>query len=245
MSSGGQHASDGARRRLYDRKVESYQDSVTPDVSEAVSACLPTGGRLLDIGCGTGNLLAQFKDQASWRAGIELSARACSAAREVADEVVNASIESDAFPFDPRSFDVVVCADVIEHLADPGVALAKAVRWCRSGGAVVVSVPNIAYWKSRIRLMKGTWKYEDVGIFDDTHLRFFTGVSLRSLLKEHGLEVTEYRPVLLPFWPNLRGFRRLPRPIQQPLERAWLQAGRWRPSLFAYQHVCTCRLLPS
>lgn len=228
-------------REVYAAKVDMYAKAETPEVVSLVRTSLPVGGRLLDIGCGTGNLLRQFRGQASFLAGIEVAAAACEVAAGVADVVVNEAVEAERFPFDDHSFDVVVCADVLEHLVDPAIGLAKAVRWCRPGGAVIISVPNIAYWQARLRLLRGVWEYEDVGIFDDGHLRFFTLASLSDLVAAHGLAVTEYRPVLWEFWRGVRGFRRLPGAVQLPVERAWEAWGWRRPALLAYQHVCVCR----
>ena len=225
----------------YEGKVHLYQKAETPEVVQAVRSCLPANGRLLDIGCSTGNLLAQFRSSASLLAGVDVAEGACEIARRVADIVVNAPIESDDFPFEDHSFDVVVCADVLEHLADPSLGLAKALRWCRPDGAIVISVPNIAYWKARLRLLRGVWEYEEVGIFDDGHLRFFSHRSLYKFLADHGLRVEIYVPVLREFWTSVRGFRRLPASVQDPVEHRWKQLGERRPQLFAMQHVCVCR----
>lgn len=243
MSGGvrGRGPADTLLRDEYESKVARYAQALTPEVVALVRDTLPPGGRLLDVGCGTGNLLRQFRGQASFLAGIDVAASACDAARAVADLVVNEPVESEAIPFDDHSFDVVVCADVLEHLVDPAAGLARAADWCTTGGAVVVSVPNIAYWQARLRLLRGVWKYEDVGIFDDGHLRFFTLGTLRLLVAGAGLEIVAYRPVLREFWHNLRGFRRLPDGVQRPVERAWAGWGLRRPTLLAYQHVCVCR----
>lgn len=226
---------------VYEAKVDLYRESVTPEVDSMVAQHLPQGGRLLDIGCGTGNLLGRFRASASFLAGIDVAATACEVARTVADVVVNQPIESAELPVEDHSFDVVVCADVLEHLVDPARGLARAVECCRAAGVVVISVPNIAYWHARVRLLRGIWTYEDVGIFDDGHLRFFTLDSLHDLVSAAGLEMVGYQPVLKEFWHNIRGFRRLPMAVQRPIERSWERLGRKRPSLLAYQHVCVCR----
>lgn len=225
---------------FYDRKVDLYQHTRTPAVNKAVQAMLPVGGRLLDVGCSTGNLLGQFRDSASFLAGIDVSSRACALADQVADIVINAAVESAEFPFEDHTFDVVVCADVLEHLIDPMVGLEKAIRWCKFNGSIVVSVPNIAYWQARLKLLRGVWRYEEAGIFDNGHLRFFTYDSLFDLLESAGLKVTAYRPILLPLRSHVRGLRRLPG-IRSALEHLWTRLGERRPSLFARQHVCTCR----
>ena len=230
-------------REFYERKVPHYQEARTPEVIDMVRQCLPRQGRLLDVGCGTGNLLSEFQEQASFLAGVDISSEACALAREVADVVLNGTIEGDDFSFEEHTFDVVVCADILEHLVHPEVAIAKAIQWCRPEGTVIVSVPNIAYWQARVRLFRGIWTYEETGIFDEGHLRFFTYASLLSFLETAGLVIVDYRPVLQPLWRHVRGLHLLPAAVLSPLEREWVRLGTRRPSLFARQHVYACRLI--
>jgi hypothetical protein len=95
--------------------------------------------------------------------------------------------------------------------------------------------------RSRLRLLRGVWQYEESGVFDNGHLRFFTYDSLRDFLSSCGVEIVEYRPALRELWRAVRGFRRLPEAFQVPVERAWEGLGRRRPSLLALQHICSCR----
>ena len=129
---------------------------------------------MLDIGCASGGLLALLRPRAGHLAGLELSASAATAAAQIADHVVQGALEDPDLPFEEGSFDLVVLADVLEHLADPAAGLARAVRWCRPGGAVLVSVPNVAHWQARLTLLRGRWPQTDSGTFDASHLRWFT-----------------------------------------------------------------------
>lgn len=228
---------------LYDAKAPLYAPAENPVVLERVLACLPAGGRVLDVGCGSGALLARLAGRAGFRAGVEVSAVAAAAAAAVADEVVNRPV-GEELPFPPASFDVVVCADVLEHVADPAAALAAGASRCRPGGAVVVSVPNVAYWQARLRLLRGVWRYEPTGLFDSGHLRFLTRATLLELVEGCGLRVESVVPARLPdVAPHV--LARLPRPLRPAAARSWSVAGnvlarRW-PALFAYQLVCTAR----
>lgn len=230
-------------RRFYDRKAALYRDAENPVVLDHVLACLPPGGRILDVGCGSGSLLAHLAGRAGYRAGIELSAGAAKAAAEVADEVLNLAV-TGPLPLAPASFDVVVCADVLEHLADPAAALSSAAALCRPGGAVVISVPNVAYWQARLRLLLGVWRYEPTGLFDDGHLRFLTRATLIELVEAAGLQVERCEPARPPdLAPHV--VERVPRPLRAMAGRAWSAGSYWlarrRPTLFAYQLVCTAR----
>lgn len=240
-----QGSEPGSGLSFYEEKASLYRHAENPVVLEQVLARLPPGGRVLDIGCGSGGLLAQLAGHAGFRAGVELSASAAALAADIADEVVNMPASGD-LPFPPASFDVVVCADVLEHLAEPAAALASAARLCRAGGAVVISVPNVAYWQARLRLLRGVWRYEPTGLFDSGHLRFLTRDTLLELVARCGLEVAALGPARLP---DLAAHvaSRVPGPLRPVVRFLWRAAGdalaRRRPTLFAYQLVCTCTVL--
>lgn len=230
---------------FYDAKVGLYDRGVNQVVLRAVRGCLPPGGRILDAGCGSGGLLAALADRAGYRAGVELSPTAAQAAAQVADQVVNLPVDA-ALPFPPGSFDVVVCADILEHLPEPAAALTSLAALCRPGGAVVISVPNVANWQARLRLLRGVWRYEDVGLFDRGHLRFFTRRTLLELVGGCGLDADGCVPARQPALAvQLPAVARLPPPLRTLVAKSWAVAGyglaRAWPCLFAYQLVCTAR----
>ena len=228
---------------FYDRKAALYREAENPVLVDQVLAVLPPGGRVLDVGCGSGALLARLGGRAGHRAGVEVSRQAATEASTVADEVVNLPV-TGPLPFAPASFDVVVCADVLEHVADPSAALASVAALCRPGGAVVISVPNVAYWQARLRLLLGVWRYEPTGLFDSGHLRFLTRATLVELVEGAGLRVERCQPARPPdLAPHVAA--RVPRLLRKAAERAWRTGSYWlarcRPTLFAYQLVCTAR----
>jgi SAM-dependent methyltransferase len=150
-----------------------------------------------------------------------------------ADHVVQGALEDPELPFEASSFDLVVLADVLEHLADPAAGLARAVSWCRpSGGAILVSVPNVAHWQARLTLLRGRWPQEESGTFDATHLRWFTRESLAALLAGAGLRDVELRAIV----PALRNHApTAARRLTERLEPAWQALGRRAPGLLGYQ----------
>ena len=226
---------------MYESKAEAYSAFGTGLVATSALKLLPPEGSVLDLGCASGGLLALLRDRASFTAGVELSSAAARAA-DVADQVVQARIESPDLPFEPGSFDLVVMADVLEHLVDPPDALARAVSWVKPGGAIVVSVPNIAHWHARLVLLRGEWRSEETGLFDSGHLRFFNVERLDELVREAGLVDGVIRPVV----PALRNHfpalsQRLPQGARDGMERAWQAIGARRPNLFGFQLVATAR----
>lgn len=154
--------------------------------------------RVLDLGCSSGVLGAALKERQRARVvGVDVDADLLSDARARLDRVEH--MDAGSFvasnPGDER-FDCIVCADVLEHLVDPWEVLRDAVTNLDPGGTVVVSVPNVLWFRNALRLLRERrWPREDAGIFDRTHLRWFALADAHDLLRSAGLqiEVTDFR----------------------------------------------------
>jgi SAM-dependent methyltransferase len=109
---------------------------------------------------------------------------------------------SEAAPDGP--FDVLIAADILEHLPDPWTALSRYVRLLEPGATVVISLPNVAHWSTYAHLAAGSWPRRPEGIFDATHLRWFTLKDARDLLTQAGLTP---RTVVRRGWIGTRGSR--------------------------------------
>lgn len=155
---------------------------------------------VLDVGCSSGGLAAAFAAKGSRVLGLELDddARARAEARGI--ECVSCDLDRDALPdiVGDRRFDVVVFADVLEHLRDPHRVLASAADVLEPGGAVVISVPNVGHAAVRLGLMRGRWDLQTYGLLDATHLRFFTLQGLRDTVAASGFLIKETRRTILP-----------------------------------------------
>jgi methionine biosynthesis protein MetW len=227
-------AGDRTLAELYEAKAQTYAAFGNGAIAAHAERLLPPGGRVLDIGCASGGLLALLRARAGHLAGLELSASAATAAAQIGDHIVQGALQDAGLPFAADSFDLVVLADVLEHLADPAAGLATAVGWCRPGGAVLVSVPNVAHWQARLTLLRGRWPQEDSGTFDASHLRWFTREALAALLAGAGLRDVELHaivPALRNHAPAAAG------PLVRRLEPAWQSLGRRAPGLLGYQVV--------
>lgn len=225
-------AADQALADLYEAKAQTYATFGNGAIAAHAQRLLAPGGRVLDIGCASGGLLAVLRPGAGHLAGLELSPTAAAAAAQVGDQIVCGALADDGLPFEAGSFDLVVLADVLEHLADPGAGLVRATAWCRPGGAVLVSVPNVAHWHARLTLLRGRWPQHDSGTFDAGHLRWFTRGSLRELLADAGLRDIAL-DAIVPALRNHLGDGRLVRRA----EPAWQALGRRAPGLLGYQVV--------
>jgi SAM-dependent methyltransferase len=193
---------------------------------------VPAGARTLDVGCATGYLAAELgAGGARAVVGVEADPRAADAAAAVCERVVTGDVEEDGCRAALRAlgpFDALVCGDVLEHLRDPWDALAFLATLLRPAGTAAISVPNVAHWTGRRALLRGRFPYAGHGLFDRTHLRFFTRAGARELVSGAGLRVRAERfaPAPLPLQSRIGALRRL----EAPAARAW-------PELFALQVV--------
>ena len=155
--------------------------------------------RVLDVGCSTGAVGAALaRERGVEVVGIESDPAFAAEARTRLAGVVEGDAEDVlAEGADLGRFDCVVAADVLEHLRDPWTALARSVELLEPGGAVVVSLPNVRFFETFWQLgVRGRWPRRAEGIFDRTHLRWFTLRDARELLEGAGLEVTEVRSLI-------------------------------------------------
>ncbi|HYM13719.1 MAG TPA: bifunctional glycosyltransferase/class I SAM-dependent methyltransferase [Bryobacterales bacterium] len=154
--------------------------------------------RVLELGCADGRLASELMAAGHSVVGIESDARlaAQAAARGVA--VLCAGPETCDFQELKQEFDVVVAADVLEHLRNPGEVLARSARLLRADGEVILAVPNVANLAIRLLLLAGRFPYGRRGILDRTHVQFYTLRSALELVRESGWKVRAVTPTPLP-----------------------------------------------
>lgn len=153
-------------------------------------------GRVLEVGCGTGDTLGYIKQQGrcDWAGGIELVSSAAAIARGKVDLVIEGDIEAMELPFEEGSLDVILCLDILEHLVDPWRAVKKLDKVLKPGGILIASIPNVRHCRLVFPLLfQGKWQYRDSGILDKTHLRFFVRESAIALMGSSGLKVEAVR----------------------------------------------------
>ena len=149
--------------------------------------------KILDVGCSNGSLGKKIKEnhQGSIVWGIELDSAMAKEAESQIDRVFIGNAEqlilSNEFT---EKFDCIIFADLLEHLYNPWEVLNQSKSLLEDGGVIIASLPNIKYHKTFTNLLfKGSWKYEERGIFDKTHLRFFTGKDILEMFSKAGLQV--------------------------------------------------------
>ena len=220
---------------------------------------------ILDVGCGAGAnaraLRAKHRDLRLY--GIEPNARAAELASAAGVDVFRGVLEEWLASKPTTNFDAVVLSDVIEHTTDPVKCLRDLLEYRGTENATfVISVPNYAVWYNRMRTLLGTFEYAFSGLYDRTHLRFFTKKSLKNLLQYIGLRAIDVRctpslvqsaaPILRRFFdtdvaagehlslaasPAFRAYAGLIEPIETRV------CGLW-PELLGFQIVVAARRAP-
>ncbi|HVE71260.1 MAG TPA: class I SAM-dependent methyltransferase [Thermoanaerobaculia bacterium] len=156
-----------------------------------------TGLRVLDVGCGFATTSAQIQKLGNEVTGIDSSPEIAAVAEQRLSHVVQADVLD--VNLGDAQYDVIIFADVLEHLPWPVSALKSYLRWLAPGGSVIISLPNVGLWSVRLAHLFGRWEYDETGVLDRTHLRFFTRRSARWLVSQAGLEIvkTTYNPGLV------------------------------------------------
>lgn len=152
---------------------------------------------ILEVGCGTGatGALALASGRAQRYTGIELFETAAVEARKVLSEVITGDVERLELDFGPTQFDALIMSEVLEHLVEPQRALEKLLRSVRPGGLVLASSPNIAHWRVIRELINGRFNLADQGVFDRTHMRWFTPSTFAAMFQDAGLRIESLGPV--------------------------------------------------
>ena len=179
---------------MQDEKPANYYQNVRPEMMAYVPA---DSSRVLEVGCGEGEFGWRVKQSGAvevW--GIELvEARARLAATRL-DKVLVGDVADLVGQLPSGHFDAVVFNDVLEHLVDPFEVLRRVRPSLSEGGVVVSSIPNVRFFPVAYGLaVYGEWEYDESGILDRTHLRFFTGRSIQRMYERLGYEILRHEGI--------------------------------------------------
>jgi predicted TPR repeat methyltransferase len=202
-------------------------------ISEWLKKC-PPGSRVLDIGTGTGSIGRFCEGLDLVFRGIEPNLTWADLAKPYYNEIYNRLLEqlSDDYLMGHQ---VVVCADVLEHMANPGPELARLVRLQVPGTYFMISIPNIANIWVRFKLLFGQFDYSDRGILDRTHLRFFTRRTMLEMIEFAGLDIQHIRATPIPINMVEPFFKQTS--IGKLIHRGLAFITRLFPTLFGYQFI--------
>ena len=189
---------------LKQNKKNSYYGFARPEVVEGIIKNKIPAGKVLEIGCAGGATGKYLKERLSvqYYVGIDISPEAADIAKKHLDKIIVANIEetdlASEYGLKRGEFDLLLSLDVLEHLYNPWDALADLSSYVKPGGYVVASLPNIQNITIVQDLIKGIWQYQDAGILDATHLRFFTLDEAKKMFSGAGLAIKSIEHVLNP-----------------------------------------------
>ena len=192
------------------------------------------GAKILDIGAATGLLGKKLEGFGFYIKGLEPVIERGKYAAGNYDEIEYLTIDQAPEEFLEKQ-DVVVCADVLEHLTNPEEELKRLIKLQKPDTQFIISVPNVAHIWIRLNLLFGKFNYTDVGILDRTHLRFFTKKTFLQLLISTGLSPIEIKYTSVPLSRVNRFF--LINPMGRFIQRIFAYTANLLPGLFAYQIV--------
>lgn len=167
------------KNKKYEIKKQSYFSHVRHEVIDAIKDM--KGLNVVEIGGGTGNTLIHLK-----KTGIASSIHLYDIVdfvkeKDEFDSIHIGDVESCEFP--TNKYDVIILADVLEHLFDPKKTIERLIPSLKKDGFILCSIPNIRHFKTFCKIFfMGTFKYDDSGLFDITHLRFFCKRDMIKLL---------------------------------------------------------------
>lgn len=174
------------RKEMYDFLPESYS-------------------KVLEIGCGEGDFIASLDCEEKW--GMDIDEKSIEVVNERGIKTVFGFYEEKYKELPDNYFDVIICNDVIEHMISHDFFFTTIKEKLKDTGSLVGSIPNVRFYKNlKHVLFEKDWKYTDEGIRDKTHLRFFTGKSLRRSLIENGLNIEKFEGIRPSRKPLLRLF---------------------------------------
>jgi len=167
---------------------EGYRTQSRPEVMRLLPSLKPTL-KVLEVGCGEGLFSSQIPGETeTW--GIEPDKSSAAVAQRKLTKVFSSTFEETKKELPARYFDLVVCNDVIEHMTDHDLFLRSIQDHMAQGSYLVGSLPNVRFYRNLFNLIVARdWHYQDSGVLDRTHFRFFTSKSWRRSLEGAGFEV--------------------------------------------------------
>jgi len=192
-------------------------------VHQKIVQCVGKQKKVLDVGCAVGILAKEMKNNDCEVIGIELDEESADIAQNYCTELVRGDVESiELKPQYNNYFDFIIFADILEHLRDPIIVLERFAKYLKDDGHIIVSLPNVANWRVRLKLLSGNFDYETHGILDESHLRFFTEKTAKNLIFDVGLEIVDFDVTV----GDVNFFAKFLHLL-----------GSWWPSLIAYQFL--------
>lgn len=169
----------------------SRREDILPFVPHGVK-------KVLDVGCARGFLGELIRKERGCRVfGLEINTEVAETAKARLDEVFCLDIENASLPFD-RDLDVIIFADILEHLIDPWQVLKNTGDWLKPDGLIIASIPNTSHYSIILDLIRGRWDYIPFGLLCISHIRFFTRATIEEMFIKAGYALVTLEPQAYP-----------------------------------------------
>ena len=214
-----------------------YAHEIDPNGGSAaarLARMVAPGQRVLELGTGPGTVTRILHSKACKVTGVEMDPETLAMCAPFCERTMQANLEDPAWHVSlaGQKFDVVMCADVLEHLRDPRPLLTLLPQFLNDAGCVLMSLPNATHLSVVASLMSGRFPYQTKGLLDNTHLRFFGRDDIDALLRESGLVWQRWETVMVdPAQAELNHFWNQLEAADQEFLRAKCADG------MVYQHV--------
>ena len=160
-------------------------------------------GRMLDIGCSTGDWAAHWQGKGWQCRGIDIDQAHVEIACSRGIDAKHCDLNRDTLPFQDQSFDLIFAGEVIEHLVDTDAFLGELNRCVRPGGFVLITTPNLVSFENRLRIVLGMYPiWLNYNLAGSGHVRAYTPRVLKKQLREHGFRIVSQKGNWVPFIPQ-------------------------------------------
>jgi len=193
-----------------------YAHEIDPNGGSAaavLAGMVEPGQRVLELGTGPGTVTRILHDKGCKVTGVEMDPDTLATCAPFCERTLQANLEDPLWwqPLEGEKFEVIICADVLEHLRDPRPLLEKLPVFLRDGGCVLMSLPNASHLTIVASLLGGRFPYQKNGLLDNTHLKFYGREDLDALLREcgflwqhwHTVQVDPAQAELKQYWNDL------------------------------------------
>lgn len=183
------------------------------NIDRLSTALVPANSKILELGCATGFMSQYFKKKLHCQVvGVDVNPLV---KPTICGDLATKSTQAKIIK--AGSFDVVFASAILEHLVQPEVLLQFIKQVLKPKGMLIATVPNVAHWRQRLNILQGRWQYEDYGLLDRTHLRFFNYFTFQKLITSAGFKIkairidpaggVKYLNWLVKRWPNLYAYQ--------------------------------------
>lgn len=210
-----------SERHNYEYDVDATSQTAPANVVRMVGH----NKKVLEIGCGPGSITKMLAKQNNCKVtGLELDLLAIEKVKPYCQKVMQADLNSAEWPKlidSSEKFDVIVAADVLEHLYDPWLNLQKMATFVDENGYIVISLPHAGHAAVMACLYNGDFQYKDWGLLDRTHIRFFCLKNIEDLFAQAKLKIIEVAYVTKPAEETefAAGWAKLPLSVKKALSR--------------------------